>query len=305
MNITAFSEALSNSLSFSSILILSALGLAITFGVMRVINMAHGEMMMLGAYTTYFATSNFGMSMYLAIPISFFVVAFVGYLLEVCLIRFMYGRPLDTLLCTWGVGMITQHSIKLAFSADQQSLNLPPELSGGFDIGSLVIPRYRVFILGVTVACLALVYIWFYRTSFGLKIRAVVQNRSMASALGVNTRTVDSLTFAFATGLAGVAGSILAYLYTTKYNMGNDFIVPAFMVVILGGMGQLAGSVGGGSAYGTTFSFIEKWLSSLFSSHKINISPTRMAEVAILLAVVIFLLIRPSGLFVTKERSYE
>jgi len=200
MNITAISEALSNSLSFSSILILSALGLAITFGVMRVINMAHGEMMMLGAYTTYLATSYVGLSMYLALPISFLVVGFVGYLLEVCLIRFMYRRPLDTLLCTWGVGMITQHAIKLAFGADQQSQNLPTELTGGFDIGPIVIPRYRLFILGVTAVCLLLVYLWFYKTSFGLKIRAVVQNRSMASALGINTRTVDSLAFAFATG---------------------------------------------------------------------------------------------------------
>jgi urea transport system permease protein len=258
-------------------------------------------MMMLGAYTTYLVTSRFGLSMYLAIPISFLVVGFVGYLLEICLIRFMYGRPLDTLLCTWGVGMIVQHCIKLAFGADQQSQNLPTELMGGFDIGPIVIPRYRLFILGVTAVCLLLVYLLFYKTSFGLKIRAVVQNRPMAASLGVNTRTVDSLSFAFATGLAGVSGSILAYLYTTKYNMGNDFVVPAFMVVILGGMGQLSGSVGAGAGYGTTFSFVEKGLSAF----KMPVSPSRMAEVVILIAVVTFLLIRPAGLFVTKERSYE
>jgi urea transport system permease protein len=297
MSITAISEALSNSLSFSSILILSALGLAITFGVMRIINMAHGDMMMLGAYTTFVVTNQayLGWTMWVALPISFLVVAFIGYLLEVTLIRHMYGRPLDTLLCTWGVGMIVQQCVNMFFGADQQSQNLPSVLSGGLPLSDgLVIPYYRLFIVGVTAVCLLGVSLWFYQTPFGLKIRAVVQNRSMASALGVNTRWVDSLTFAFATGLAGVAGSILAYLYTTKYTMGNDFIVEAFMVVTLGGMGQLAGSVGAGTLYGTSFSFVEKGLGS---------SP--MAKVIILLLVVTFLLIRPAGLFATKERSYE
>ena len=138
-------------------------------------------------------------------------------------------------------------------------------------------------------------YLWFYKTSFGLKIRAVVQNRAMASALGISTRQVDSLSFAFATGLAGVAGSILAYLYTTKYTMGNDYLVEAFMVVILGGMGQLGGSVGGGALYGTSFSFVEKGLGSTPMA-KVIILPRRSST---------FLLIRPSGIFVTKERSYE
>jgi len=300
MSITALSEALSNSLSFSSILILSALGLAITFGVMRVINMAHGDMMMLGAYTTFLVTNEayLGWTMYIAVPISFVVVAFIGYLTEICLIRFMYGRPLDTLLATWGFGMIVQQCVNLAFGADQQSQNLPSVLSGGFSIGGLVFPRYRLFIVGVTAVCLLAVYLWFYKTSFGLKIRAVVQNRPMAAALGINTRMVDSLSFAFSTGLAGVAGSILAYLYTTTYTMGNDFIVESFMVVILGGMGQLAGSVGSGAIYGTSFSLVEKGLGNATNA-------SQMAKVIILLAVVTFLLIRPSGLFVTKERSYE
>ena len=296
MNVTVLSEAISNSLSFSSILILSALGLAITFGVMRVINRAHGDMMMLGAYTTFVVTdsSYLGLNIYVAIPAAFVVVGFIGYLMEVCLIRFMYGRPLDTLLATWGVGMIVQQCVNLGFGADLQSLNLPPILNGGLELGGLTIPYYRVFILGVTCLCLVGVYLWFYRTSFGLKIRAVVQNRPMASALGISTRRVDSLTFAFATGLAGVAGSILAYLYTTKYTMGNDYLVEAFMVVVLGGMGQLGGSVLGGMLYGTSFSGVEKGLGS-----------APMAKAIILLSVVTFLLIRPSGIFVAKERSYE
>ncbi len=159
--------------------------------------------------------------------------------MEVSLIRFLYGRPLDTLLATWGVGMILQQVVLLRFGANLQTMHLPEACKAGWAVGGLTIPVYRVFIVGVTLLCLLAVYLWFYKTSFGLKIRAVVQNRPMASALGINTRWVDSLTFAFASGLAGVAGCILAHLYTVKYNMGADYIVEAFMVVILGGVGQL------------------------------------------------------------------
>src|SRR5262245_364869 len=148
--------------------------------------------------------------------------------------------------------------------------------------------------VGITALCLFAVYWWFYRTSFGLKIRAVVQNRDMASALGISTRRVDSLTFAFATGLAGVAGCVLAHLYNVKYNMGSDYIVEAFMVVILGGMGQLTGSVGGGALIGTGNSIVEKALGD-----------TSMAKVVVLVLVVAFILIRPAGLFAAKERTYD
>ena len=297
MDITDLSSGLSNSLSLGSILILTALGLAITFGVMRVINMAHGEMMMLGAYTAVAITDplyHIGLNLYVAIPASFLVVAFVGYLLEVSLIRFLYDRPLDTLLATWGVGMILQQVVLLRFGANLQPMHLPEELQGGWAVGGLTIPVYRAFIVGVTLLCLLAVYLWFFKTSFGLKIRAVVQNRPMAAALGINTRWVDSLTFAFASGLAGVAGCILAYLYTVKYNMGNDYIVEAFMVVILGGVGQLLGTVGGGALIGTADSLVEKILGN-----------ASLAKVVVLLAVIVFIQFRPSGLFATKERSYD
>ncbi len=309
MDLTDLSSALSNSLSLGSILILTALGLAITFGVMRVINMAHGEMMMLGAYTA-LAVSNpgllfgvapeaapvahSGLTLLLAIPASFLVVAFVGYLMEVSLIRFLYGRPLDTLLATWGVGMILQQVVLLRFGANLQPMHLPEMLQGGWAVGGLTIPVYRVFIVVITLLCLLAVYLWFYKTSFGLKIRAVVQNRPMAAALGINTRWVDSLTFAFASGLAGVAGCILAHLYTVKYNMGADYIVEAFMVVILGGVGQLLGTVGGGAMIGAGDSVVEKLLGN-----------ASLAKVVVLLAVIAFIQFRPSGLFVTKERSYD
>lgn len=296
MTPTDLSAALSNSLSLSSILILTALGLAITFGVMGVINMAHGDMLMLGAYTAFVVTDPryFGLNLFWAIPASFVVVGAAGYLLEVGLVRFLYGRPLDTLLATWGVGMIIQQAVNLCFGANLQPMHLPEALEGGWTVGQLTIPIYRVFIVGITLLSLVGVYVWFYRTPFGLKIRAVVQNRPMAAALGISTRRVDSLTFAFATGLAGVAGCILAHLYNVKYNMGNDYIVQAFMVVILGGMGQLTGTIAGGGVIGSGNSIVEKLLDN-----------TTMAKVIMLLVVIGFIMVRPSGLFVAKERSYE
>jgi urea transport system permease protein len=328
MSLTDFSSALSNSLSLGSIMILTALGLAITFGVMRVINMAHGDLLMLGAYTSFLVEdphafpifmrnlagilnrlcstigfdpqlkfeTEFGLHLHFfwAIPITFLVSAAVGYLLEVGLIRFLYGRPLDTLLATWGVGMILQQMVNLCFGSNLQEMRVPELLRGHWGIGELAIPIYRVFIVGVTLLCLLAVYLLFFKTWFGLKTRAVVQNRPMASALGISTRRVDSLSFAFASGLAGVAGCILAHQYNAKYNMGADYIVEAFMVVILGGLGQLSGSIGAGALIGTADSVVEKLVGN-----------TSLAKVIVLLALITFIQFRPQGLFAAKERSYE
>lgn len=323
MDPNSFGEALSNSLSLGSILVLAAIGLAITFGVMRVINMAHGEMMMLGAYTAVVITDDqrmpawinslgaslgfewqVSLNIFVAIPASFLVVGLIGYLLEVCLIRFLYGRPLDTLLATWGVGLILQQTVNLTFGANLQPTKLPKILEGtpAFLEGTaFAIPTLRLFILGVTALCLLGVYWWFFKTTSGLKIRAVVQNRPMAAALGISTRRVDSMTFAFASGLAGVAGCVLAHLYTVKYNMGGDYVVNAFMVVTLGGMGQLAGAVGAAVIIATGISFVEK----VIGDYHLMDSPSAMAKVLGLFLVVAFLLIRPAGLFTTKERSYD
>jgi urea transport system permease protein len=317
MSGTDLSSALSNSLSLSSILILTALGLAITFGVMRVINMAHGDMLMLGAYTAFLFEDPRGLptlvfnvgklfgqdwrtdvaielNLLWTIPIAFLVVGAFGFFLEVTLIRFLYGRPLDTLLATWGVGLIVQQLVLLGFGTDMKPMYLPGVLQGHVTMGEVAIPIYRIFIVGITALCLLLVYLWFYKTSFGLKIRAVVQNRAMASAMGISTRRVDSLTFAFATGLAGVAGCVLGHLYTVKVDMGASYIVEAFMVVILGGMGQLTGAVAGGTVIGTGDSVVEKLLGN-----------TQMAKVVVLFVVIAVIMIRPSGLFASKERSYD
>jgi urea transport system permease protein len=344
MDATELSAVVSNSLSLGSILTLTALGLAITFGVMRVINMAHGEMLMLGAYSALLVTDtrylgrflfanpgftgpaplfNLGLnpdfSLFLAIPVAFLLVAGVGYLLEVILIRHLYGRPLDTLLATWGVGMILQQAVLLRFGANLQPMRTPDVLSGSVAMGDVTIPAYRLFIVGITLVSLLAVYLWFFKTSFGLKVRAVVQNRPMAAALGISTRKVDSLTFAFASGLAGVAGCILAHLYNVKYNMGTDYIVTAFMVVIMGGAGQLSGSVAGGGMVGTGESVTVKLLGSSGArdlaggvgitagtwDRVIVQNGESLAQVFVLLLIIGFILIRPSGLFATRERSYD
>ena len=321
MDATELSAVVSNSLSLGSILTLTALGLAITFGVMRVINMAHGEMLMLGAYSALLVTDPryLGLNLFVAIPASFLMVAAAGYLLEVVLIRHLYGRPLDTLLATWGVGMMLQQIVLLVFGANLKGMRMPEVLQGSVAIGGVTIPAYRLFIVGITLVCLLGVYLWFFKTSFGLKVRAVVQNRPMAAALGISTRKVDSLTFAFASGLAGVAGCILAHQYNVKYNMGTDYIVTAFMVVIMGGVGQLSGSVAGSGLVGTGQSATVKILGSSGLqqfAEQVGISPgtwdrvvvqngESLASVFVLLLVLGFILIRPTGLFATRERSYD
>jgi urea transport system permease protein len=334
MSTTPLIEALFNGLSNSSILILTALGLAITFGVMRVINMAHGEMLMLGAYTGYVVSdpsglpklvgglgklvnldveTHFGLSLnlYAAIPVAFVTVGVIGYVLEKGLIRFLYGRPLDTLLATWGVGLMFQQLVRLIFGPDLKPLSLPEELRSDWVLSGASIPYFRLFIIGVTGLILVGVYLGFFRTRFGLKVRAVTQNRPMASALGISTGQVDSLTFAFGAGLAGVAGCIVGHLFNVNPDMGTDYVVDAFMVVILGGMGRLLGTVLGGVVIGTAMSVLTK----LFGN---NLIPDLfqfpiwieevnqpMARVAVLVVVIGFIMVRPSGLLALKERGYD
>jgi urea transport system permease protein len=294
MNPTGLIEALFNGLSFSSILILTALGLAITFGVMGVINMAHGEMLMLGAYSAYILNHTTGLGLFWAIPVSFVAVALVGYLMEVSLIRFLYGRPLDTLLATWGVSIILQKVMSLAMGQEAKQLSPPSYLNGIWEVGGQAFGVYRIFIIAFTVLCLGLLYLTFFKTSLGLKVRAVTQNRAMASALGISTRRVDALTFALGAGVAGVAGCIIGHIYPIKADMGLSYVVDAFMVVILGGVGQMTGTVAGGTLIGTGNGVVTKIL---------NNEP--IAKVLVLLLVIAFIQFRPSGLFAPKERVYD
>ena len=294
MNQTALIEGLFNGLSFSSILILTALGLAITFGVMRVINMAHGEMIMLGAFCAYAMKTYLGLNLFWSIPVSFLAVGAVGYLLEVTLIRFLYGRPLDTLLATWGVGLVLQKVVSNRLGSEAKMLSPPDILSSSWEVGGITFGVYRIFIVGFTALCVGAVYLCFFKTSFGLKVRAVTQNRAMASAVGISTRDVDAFTFALGTGLAGVAGCILGHMYSIKPDIGTSYVVDAFMVVILGGTGQLMGTVVGGALIGTSNSVVAKIL---------NNEP--IARVVVLLMVITFIQFRPSGMFAPRERVYD
>ncbi len=281
---------------------------------MRVINMAHGDMLMLGAYTAFVVTdphwlpkwlndtlASFGydahieFNIFWAIPASFLVVGFVGYLMEIFLIRYLYGRPLDTLLATWGVGLIFQQLVNLKFGANLQPMHLPEMLQGNWQIGELAIPLLSlVHRVGGSVVLVGGVFVVFQNLLGPQDSRGGAKSPD-----GIGAGHLDA-----ARGFADLclrvrigrrlAGCILAHLYNVKYTMGNDYVVDAFMVVILGGMGQLSGSVAGAAVIGTGTGFVEKWAGSL-----------PMAKVVILGIVICFLLIRPAGLFALKERSYE
>ncbi|RKO66102.1 urea ABC transporter permease subunit UrtB [Desulfofundulus salinus] len=291
-----------NSLSVSSILLLIALGLAITFGLMNVINMAHGELIMIGAYVTYvvqivfarYAVRSFELYYLVAIPISFLVAAFVGFLLERGLIRFLYGRPLDTLLATWGISLILQQIARDIFGAPNVEVSTPHWLKGGLELlDGLQLPYNRIFIIVLAIVCLISIYFYMYRSASGCKMRAVVQNRAMAACLGIPTSKVDAYTFAIGSGLAGVAGCALCLLGPIGPSIGTYYIVDAFMVVVLGGVGKLIGTFAAAVVIGvlnTTFEFG---------------STATMGKVLALLMVMAFLQWRPSGLVSLKVRTLD
>ena len=289
-------------LSLASILILLSLGLAIIFGLMGVINMAHGEFMMVGAFTTYVVSTFFAnhwpawFNWYplAAIPLAFLVAAVVGLLCERLVIRFLYGRPLETLLATWGIGLILIQTARVIFG-DTLSLAPPSYLQGGWEVvRGLTLPLNRVAIIGFCAACVIVVYLVVNRTRFGLLLRATMQNREMAAALGVGTKWVDGLTFAFGAGLAGLAGVAVPMFDKINPNMGQGYIVDSFMVVVVGGVGNLAGVVLAGSGLG----FLSKYLEPLIG----GTGGAIYGKIAVLGLIVLFLQWRPSGLFPAKGR---
>ncbi len=304
MDSTAFFLGqLFNGLSYTSILLLIALGLAITFGLMGVINMAHGELLMVGAYTAYvvqncfskyLSQASFGWYFVLALPLGFVVAGLAGLLLERTVIRLLYGRPLETLLATWGVSLILQQSMRQVFGANNVDVRSPPWLTGRWEVyPGLELPYLRLFILGLTAFCVLLTYLLLYRTSLGLKIRAVTQNRSMSACLGVSTSSVDAWTFALGSGLAGLAGCVLSLMGSVGPTSGQNYIVDAFMVVVLGGVGKLAGAIAGSVVIGEC--------NALFESF----STATMGKVLVLALVILFLQWKPSGLSPAKTRSYD
>jgi urea transport system permease protein len=292
-----------NGVSLGAVLLIMSLGLAVTFGLMGIINMAHGEMLMIGSYTAYvvqeiFATHFRAHQDYyflVALPLSFLLAAVVGLLLEGGLIRFLYGRPLETLIVTWGVGMILQQSARLYFG-DQTSVNSPTWLRGGLEVmPGLIFPWSRIFIVLLALAALGLLHLVLHASYAGLKVRAVMQNRDMASCLGVSTRKIDSLTFALGTALAGIAGCALALIGTVDPEVGKTYIVDAFMVVVLGGVGKLLGAVVASFGIGMSNKLLEPAISG-------TAAPI-YAKVAILVIVIWFLQWRPTGFFPAKGRA--
>ena len=289
-----------NGLSVGSILLLVAIGLAFSFGLMGVINMAHGELIMVGAYSAYVMQSwlptvigDVGNDLYLpvALVLAFVVTALIGIALERVLIRRLYGRPLDTLLATWGVSLILQQAARSIFGAPNVQVVAPSWLRGGLEVvPGLTLPYPRLFILSLAVICLVGVYVYLFRTSRGRLIRAVMQDRQMAGALGVRTSQVDVSTFALASGLAGVAGCALALLGPIGPSLGTFYIVDAFMVVVLGGVGQLLGTVAAAVGIGVSTATIEFQTSA------------SLGKVIVFLLVIVYLQWRPAGIIARRGR---
>ena len=285
-------------LSLGSVLLLAAIGLAITFGVMGVINMAHGEMMMLGAYTTFVIQSWFPslieQSLFIAVPTAFLVAGLVGVLVERLVIRHLYGRPLETLLATFGISLILQQAVRSIFSPLNQAVSSPSWMSGSLIINeSLSLTWSRLYIIGFSlVVFLALLFVLRY-TRFGLNVRAVTQNRSMASSMGIRTGQVDALTFGLGSGIAGVAGVALSQLTNVGPNLGQNYIIDSFMVVVFGGVGNLWGTLVAAMGLGVVNKFLEPWAGAV------------VAKILVLVFIILFIQKRPKGLFALKGRAVE
>lgn len=281
-------------LSLGSVLLLAALGLALTFGQMGVINMAHGEFMMAGAYTAFVTQAlvgNAGVSLLVALPAGFLVGGVLGLILEATLIRRMYHRPLDTLLVTWGVALLLQQVARDIFGAPNVDVSVPTWLSGAVSIAGLLLPKTRLFILAVAIVCVLALAAVLRSTSLGRRIRAVVQNRDLAEASGISSRATDRTTFFIGSGLAGIAGVALTLLGSTGPNLGMSYIVDAFLVVVVGGIGHIKGTVIAAAALGLMQAFFE------FST------TASIAKVLVFVVIIAFLQVRPQGLLVTRTRS--
>ncbi|MEM7029869.1 MAG: urea ABC transporter permease subunit UrtB [Chloroflexota bacterium] len=289
-----------NGLSLASILLMISFGLAFSFGLMKVINMAHGEFIMVGAYVTYVFQNNFaellggvdlGIWFVLSIPMAFLITGLLGILLELGLIRFLYGRPLDTLLATWGVGLILQQAARSIFGAPNVQVISPTWLNGGWEVVSgLVFPYKRIFIIGLVILAIIGIYIYLSRTASGRRLRAVMQNREMASSLGVATRRVDALTFGLGAGLAGMAGCVLTLIGPIGPTLGVNYIVDAFMVVVLGGTGGFVGTILAALLIGISNTLIELGTTAT------------IAKVLVFVMIIAFLQWKPTGLVAQQAR---
>jgi len=298
LQLYSLTETLFFGLSLGSVLVLAAIGLAITFGVMGVINMAHGELIMLGAYTTYviqlLMPAHIGLSILVSIPAAFLVSGLVGIAIERGVIRFLYGRPLETLLATFGVSLILQQAVRSIFSPLNRMVETPAWMSGSWEINSVL--SLTINRMAIIVFCLMVFAALFFvlkKTPLGLQVRAVSQNRSMARAMGVRSQWVDAMTFGLGSGIAGVAGVALSQLTNVGPNLGQAYIVDSFMVVVFGGVGNLWGTLVGGLTLGVANKFLEPWSGAV------------LAKILVLVFIILFIQKRPRGLFPQKGRAAE
>jgi urea transport system permease protein len=288
-------------LSLGSVLLLAAAGLAITFGVMGVINMAHGEMVMIGAYVTFVvqqvirdsAPGLFGASLLIAVPLAFAVAGLIGIAIERTLIRWLYGRPLETLLATWGLSLVLQQAVRTIFGANNRDVGTPDWMSGLTQVGGLIITYNRLYIIVFAFLVLAALMAALRFTSLGLAMRAVTQNRQMAAAMGIRTPWIDALTFGLGSGVAGMAGVALSQIDNVSPNLGQSYIIDSFMVVVFGGVGNLWGTVMGALTLGILNKFLEP------------VAGAVLGKIAVLVMLILFIQRRPRGMFPLKGRAAE
>ncbi|PSH70792.1 urea ABC transporter permease subunit UrtB [Phyllobacterium brassicacearum] len=288
-------------LSLGSVLLLAAIGLAITFGVMGVINMAHGEMVMIGAYTTFVvqqviratAPGIFDYSLLIALPAAFLVSGGVGVLIERSVIRFLYGRPLETLLATWGISLVLQQAIRSWFGASNVQVGNPSWMAGSFELGLLTLTWSRLWIIVFALSVFAILQLVLKKTMLGLRMRAVTQNRRMASSMGIRTPWVDALTFGLGSGIAGIAGVALSQIDNVSPNLGQGYIIDSFMVVVFGGVGNLWGTLVGAMSLGIANKFLEPFAGAV------------LGKILVLVLIILFIQKRPRGLFALKGRAIE
>ncbi|WP_435686345.1 urea ABC transporter permease subunit UrtB [Sedimenticola selenatireducens] len=298
LQLNQLTETLFFGLSLGSVLVLAAIGLAITFGVMGVINMAHGELIMLGAYTTYIVQllmpNHIDLSLFVAVPAAFIVSGLVGIAIERGVIRFLYGRPLETLLATFGISLILQQLVRTAISAQNVAVENPGWMSGSLEINAVLSLTYnRLYIIFFALLVFTALQLVLKKTALGLQVRAVSQNRAMARAMGVRSAWVDAMTFGLGSGIAGVAGVALSQLTNVGPNLGQAYIIDSFMVVVFGGVGNLWGTLVAGMSLGVANKFIEPWAGAV------------LAKILMLVFIILFIQKRPRGLFPQKGRAAE
>lgn len=284
-------EQIITGLSIGSILLLVALGLSIIYGSMGIINLAHGEFVMLGAYTAWLLQTYFGLGLLVSSISIFLVVAAIGWVIERFVLSLLNNRPLDTILATWGVGIMLQQGVRLTVGSELRYVQLPRSLSDSMDVFGISVSSYRVFLFIVTIVLFGVTWLLMNRTTIGMKLRAIIQDRSVAASFGINARRVYGLTFAYGAGLAGLAGALVSPLKSVSPDMGTGYVIDAFMVVVLGGVQSLAGTVASAFMLGELSGAIA------------FLQNDTVAKALVLLAIVVLIRFRPEGLFTSRVRA--